>query len=214
MTKRLIAITSLACALVAAAIVYGQDNAADTAKLIEVLQLKPGSIVGEIGAGNGDLTIALAKHVGPTGRVYSSELGDDRLKGLRAAVVKSGATNIEVIEGQAAHANLSEGCCDAIFMRNVYHHFGDPPSMNASFLKALKPGGRLAVIDFYPRRMGRGGDTAASPPATAPPGKRGEEGSHGVGTDVVANELKAAGFQILSSEDRKDRWFIVVAAKP
>jgi ubiquinone/menaquinone biosynthesis C-methylase UbiE len=221
MTKRLIALTSVTCALVVGVVVYGQNNAADTAKLIEVLQLKPGSVVAEIGAGSGDLTIALANHVGPTGRVYTSELGEDRIKGLRAAVAKSGATNVEVIDGQAAHANLSEGCCDAIFMRNVYHHFGDPTSMNASFLKALKPGGRLAVIDFAPRRMGSGRDEAA--PTTAPPGKRGEDSSHGVGADVVSAELKAAGFQIVSATDQPaapgatragaQRWFMVVASK-
>src|SRR5688500_83721 len=168
MTKRLIALTSLVCALVVGVVLYGQNNAADTAKLIEVLQLKPGSIVAEIGAGNGDLTIALAKHVGPTGRVYTSELGADRLAGLREAVTKSGTANVQVVEGQEAHANLPDGCCDALFMRNVYHHFGDPATMNASFLKALKPGGRLAVIDLSPRRMGRSGVNAATPPVSAP----------------------------------------------
>ena len=203
----------IACAVAGGVAVSGQDNAADTTKLIEVLQLKPGSVVAEIGAGSGELTIAIAKHVGPSGRVYTSELGDDRLKALRANVTKSGAANVEVIEGQPAHANLPDGCCDAVFMRNVYHHFGDPPSMNASFLKALKPDGRIAVIDFSP------------PPgaAVAAPGKRGEDGQHGVTAEVVSAELKAAGFEVVSASEQPvaeggrrgsaQRWFIVVASK-
>jgi predicted methyltransferase len=181
-----------------------QDNASDTAKLIDVLQLKPGSIVAEIGAGGGELTLALARHVGPSGRVYTSELGADRLTKLRGVVEKSGLAQVQVIEGQEAHANLPEGCCDAVFMRNVYHHFADPATMNASFLKALKPGGRVAVIDFAPRRGG----------AIAPPGERGGNESHGVSVDVVSNELKAAGFEIVASEDRGERWFLVVASRP
>ena len=192
----------LAIGVVVAATAAAQDNASDTAKLIEVLQLKPGSVVAEIGAGRGDLTVAIAKHVGPSGRVYTSELGEERLRALRDVVTKSGLTNVEVIEGKVAEANLPDGCCDAIFMRNVYHHFGDPTPMNASFLRALKSGGRMAVIDFAP------------PSETAPAGKRAEGSSHGVSADATARELKVVGFDLISSEERPKRWFIVVAAKP
>jgi len=215
MTKLLQSSARLAvCALVAGAVAYSQDNTADSAKLIDVLQLKPGSSVAEVGAGNGDLTVAIAKHVGAGGRVYSSELGDDRIKRLRAAIAKGGVANVEVVEGEAAQANLFDGCCDAIFMRNVYHHFGDPSSMNASVLKALKPGGRVAVIDFLP------------PPgaAVAAPGNRGEDGHHGVSAEVVSAELAAVGILVVSASEQPvpagatrgaaQRWFIVVASRP
>jgi ubiquinone/menaquinone biosynthesis C-methylase UbiE len=49
-----------------------------------------------------------------------------------------------VVEGGLAQTNLPDECCDAVFMRHVYHHFGDPPAMNASLFRSLKPGGRLA----------------------------------------------------------------------
>jgi ubiquinone/menaquinone biosynthesis C-methylase UbiE len=209
MTMRLLVRPYAAPVIVAIALAVGctasaQNNAADTETLIKVLQLEPGAVVAEIGAGGGDLTIALAKQVGPNGRVFTSELGDERLAKLRGAVEKSGASNVQVVEGQVADANLAEGCCDAIFMRNVYHHFENPTTMNASFVRALKPGARLVVIDFPPRNDA----------ATAPPGKRGDTSAHGVSAEVVASELKAAGLTVLSTEDRGNRWFLVLAQKP
>jgi predicted methyltransferase len=191
-------------AILVAPVALAQNNASDTAKLIEVLQLQPGNAVAEIGAGGGELTIAIAKHVGTNGRVYTSELGAERLTKLRNAVEKSGAANVQVIDGHEAHANLPEGCCNAVFMRNVYHHFADPKVMNASLFRALAPGGRIAVIDFAPRTKA----------PVAPPGKRGDDAAHGVSVDVVSDELKAAGFQIAATEDRGERWFLVVGAKP
>jgi ubiquinone/menaquinone biosynthesis C-methylase UbiE len=195
-------IAALAAFAVSTGVVCAQDNAADAQALIEVLQLRPGSVVAEIGAGRGELTIALARHVGPDGQVYTSELGATRLQRLRAAVEKAAVANVQVVEGHETRANLRDGCCDAVFMRNVYHHFADPAAMHASVLSALRPGGRIAIIDFAP------------PSATAPPGKRGQNGSHGVSPDTVAHELKAAGFEVTSSEERPKRWFIVVAATP
>jgi ubiquinone/menaquinone biosynthesis C-methylase UbiE len=204
MKKRRVIVSALVAFAVAAGIVCAQDNAADAKRLIEALQLRPGSVVAEIGAGGGELTIALARHVAPDGKILTTELGENRVQQLRSAVEKSGVSNVQVIEGHETRANLPEGCCDAIFMRSVYHHFGDPPAMNASFFQALKPGGRIAVIDFAP------------PKDTAAPGKRGENGAHGVSADVVAGELKAAGFEVISTEQGqgRNRMIMVVAARP
>lgn len=206
MTKRFLALTLAvlsAAAVTAATLLQAQkDDAADARRLIEVLQIEQGETIAEIGAGDGALTLAIARHVGASGRVYTSELGDSALARLRAAV--SGQENVQVVEGHPAHANLPEGCCDAVFMRDVYHHFEDPASMNASILRALKPGGRLAIIDFPPRNDA----------LTAPPGRRGQREAHGIAPDVVAAELKAAGFDIVQTDDPPGRWFLVVAARP
>jgi predicted methyltransferase len=203
MSKRFVVGVSLAVLAGVASAASAQDNAADAATLISELKLAPGSVAAEIGAGGGELTVAIARHVGPGGRVISTELGADRVQRLRQAAEK-GADNITVIEGHENRTNLPDACCDAVFLRNVYHHFGDPPAMNGSILRALKPGGRVAVIDFPPRNNR----------ATAPPGKRGEDASHGVSAAAFAAELEAAGFQIVKSEERPSRWFIVVGAKP
>lgn len=203
-TRRFAAPVLLVVLLLVAAAASAQNNVADTETLIKVLQLQPGHVVAEIGAGGGELTIAIAKHVGPEGRVLTSELGAERVAKLRGVVEKSGLSQVQVVEGQETHANLADGCCDAIFLRNVYHHFGDPTTMNESIARALKPGARVAIIDFPPRNNA----------ATAPAGKRGESAAHGVSAEVVASELKAAGLTIVSTEDRPNRWFLVVAQKP
>jgi ubiquinone/menaquinone biosynthesis C-methylase UbiE len=80
--------------------------------------------------------------------VYSTDINPERLKEIRQAVEKAGLQNVTVVEGGSARTNLPDECCDAIFMRHVYHHLGDPPGMNASLLRSLKPGGRVAVVDF------------------------------------------------------------------
>jgi ubiquinone/menaquinone biosynthesis C-methylase UbiE len=181
-----------------------QQNAADAARLIEVLDVRAGALVGEIGAGDGALTFAISRAVGETGRVFSNELNKDRVKALRSQADKTGAKNVTVVEGREAETNFPGECCDAIFMRNVYHHFDDPPAMNASLLKSLKPGGRLAVLDFTP---------PPPPGGENPPGRRGEDNHHGITEATLVRELKAAGFEILSSGEN-NRTVTVVARRP
>jgi len=189
-------------------VVHGQNaqqNAADLERLTRALDARSGSAIGEIGAGGGELTFAMSRVVGASGRVYSNELNKDSLAAIRKRATDDHLENVIPVEGKDDVANLPEGCCDGIFMRNVYHHFGDPPSMNASLLRALKPGGRLAIIDFTP------------PPPSAstenPPGHRGEDNHHGITAATLEKELKAAGFEIVSSGDA-GRDVFVVARRP
>jgi ubiquinone/menaquinone biosynthesis C-methylase UbiE len=180
-----------------------QQNAADAEYLIKVLEIRAGSVVGEIGAGSGgDLTIAMAKAVGDSGRVLSNELNAERLKDLGRKLEAAGLKNATAVEGRPGDTNFPAECCDAIFMRNVYHHFADPPAMNASVFRSLKPGGWLAIIDFTPP-----GEEASTPAG------RGVDGFHGVLAPTVARELKAAGFEVLSA-DVSNRAVKVVARRP
>ena len=181
---------------------HAQDNAADTARLIEVLRVTPGQVLADIGAGpEALLTIPMAKAVGPSGKVYATDVGQ-MLDRVRDTIEKAEIKNVEVLEGQPSATNLPPECCHGIFIRNVYHHFADPPAMNASLWLSLKPGGRLAVIDFRPQ-----GSEAPSPVG------RDQGDQHGVNSETVARELTRAGFMLVSSEDRLDRWFIVVVEK-
>lgn len=179
-------------------------DAADAAKLVEVLSLRAGSIVADIGAGTGALEPGISKAVGAEGRLYATDISADRLADIRKVVASASLSNVTVLEGAAAETKLPDACCDAIFMRLVYHHFGEPPAMNASLLRSLKPGGRLAVLDFPPKT----GTTAA-------PGHRADGDSHGVMPATVIQELTAAGFV----DVHEVQWpsaptFAVVAQRP
>src|SRR5689334_15600913 len=122
-------VTAIVTALVAAPLLHAQsakENAADAERLVEALAVHAGSTVGEIGAGAGELTIALARVVGPSGHVTSNDLNKASVAKIDRAVADAGLTNVTVVEGRESETNFPLACCDAIFMRNVYHHFGDP----------------------------------------------------------------------------------------
>ena len=157
----------------------------------------------EIGAGDGQLSIAAARIAGPNGCVFTSEVGEDRVKSLKQSVESSGLAQITVVAGDPVKTNFPEGGCDALFMRNVYHHFADPAAMNASIAMAVKPGGRVAIVDFTPP------SNEASRPAD-----RAKDGMHGVSADAVSREMSDAGFEVVSSELGTERWFMVVLSKP
>jgi predicted methyltransferase len=177
---------------------------ADTRRLVTAIELRAGQTVADIGAGGGGLAVELARQVGPSGRVYATELEEDRRRDIRDAAKSAGLENVTVLDARATSTNLPERCCDALVMRRVYHHIGEPGLMNASMLASLKPGGFLAVIDFPP-------DSAESADA----GGRDEGEQHGVTSATVARELREAGFEVVTVDkgDGTDR-YMVVARRP
>lgn len=205
MNRRSVALTLPFVTLVVTGIVAAQQSGStiETPRIFESLGLKEGMTVCEMGAGDGELTLAAAKVVGTSGRVYTSELGDDRVKTLRGKVSASGLPQVSVVAGDPVKTNFPAEGCDALFMRNVYHHFTDPPLINASIKESLKAGGRLSVVDFTPP-----GKEAARPE------DRSKDGMHGVTGDTVAAELKSAGLDVVNAESAPQRWFMVTAVKP
>ena len=145
----------LAAMVAVVLLLASRSRRAEVHQLTELLSLREGMTVGEIGAGRGWLTIEVARRVGPSGRVYSTELSTARLDDIRQAVAEDGLTNVTVLEAGRRATNLPAGCCEAIFMRRVYHHLSEPPAMLTSIHEALKLGGRLIIIEF--RRAGVAG---------------------------------------------------------
>lgn len=169
-------------------------------RLRQVLALEAGKVVADVGAGKGELTLALTGEVGSSGRVFSTEIDPKRLQRLRELTAGAKPGNVTVIEAQSGETGLPEGCCDAIVLRRVYHHLTDPSSINASLLRSLRPGGVLAVIDF-------------------PPPFFWSRGSLGVPAKAVISEVTATGFELLRlNEDWPGRGplksYCVVFRKP
>jgi precorrin-6B methylase 2 len=130
-----------------------RSRRAEVSRLAELLSLREGATVADIGAGTGWLTVEVARRVGPSGRVYSTEISVDRLTDIRRAAAAAGLSNVIVLEAGERATGLPSECCEAIFMRHVYHHLSDQSAILSSVHDALKPGGRLVIIDFRPDRL-------------------------------------------------------------
>src|SRR5688572_5040425 len=97
-----------------AVVAQSQRGSIATSSLFAALELKQGQTVGEIGAGKGELTLEAARTVGGQGKVFTSELGEDRVKQLQSVVQSSGLSQISVVAGDPNKTNFPESCCDAI----------------------------------------------------------------------------------------------------
>ncbi len=177
----------------------------DAGKLSDLMHWRQGEVIAEIGAGEGQMSFFAAARVGPAGHVYTTELDDKKLAHLKEEVNKRHLDNVTVIKADPIGTNLPDDCCEAIFMRRVYHHFTDPARTDAAIYRDLKPGGLLAVIDFAPR--------AGLPPVPNAPKNH---GGHGVPSDVLIRELQSAGFEIAAQPKNwpDDGDYCVIARKP
>jgi ubiquinone/menaquinone biosynthesis C-methylase UbiE len=165
--------------------------------IVATLELGRGMTVADVGAGNGAFTRALARRVGPDGQVYASELGADSVAKLRAAL--AGLGNVAVVEATATTTGLPDACCDGILLRGVYHHLTRPNETLEGLKRALKPGGRLLVVDFPPSIW-----LKPWTPQGLPANRHGQ----GVESDVVVTEASAAGFEeVRLIEDWPTGWF-------
>lgn len=176
-----------ACSLPYLPLIHG-TTAGEIERLATWLEIQPGTRVADLGAGDGTFAVALASRIGPSGHVYATEFDDGSLADIRQAATEAKLSNVTVIQGAVSSTNLPEACCDALFSRAVYHHLTDPAAINADIFRALRPGGRLVVIDFEPGGImdwiGR--------PETAD-----RHGGHGTPKETVAKEVTAAGFQLM-----------------
>jgi len=186
MSKKRLLLVGLVCA---AAVVFGAqvrgDATEEIKRLAELMGWKAGTMVADIGAGDGKYTLAAVELVGASGKVFATEIDAKKLAELREEVAKRKLGNVIVEESKEAETNLPAGCCDAIFLRRVYHHLTKPAEFDASLVRSLKSGGRLAIIDFAPR--------AALEPVEGVPSNR---GGHGIPQKIAIEELSAAGLQV------------------
>src|SRR5260370_21546881 len=185
--KRLLAAGVLcAMALAVGPLRQANGDANDEIKRVAALmEWKPGTSVADIGAGDGRWTFAAAHVVGSTGKVFATEIDREKLAKLRADVGKRKLQNVAVVESKEADTSLPAECCQAIFLRRVYHHLTQPMEFDAALVRSLKAGGRLAIIDFPPRS---GLDPVEGVPAN--------RGGDGIPRKVVIEELTPAGRQL------------------
>jgi ubiquinone/menaquinone biosynthesis C-methylase UbiE len=164
----------------------------ETSRLAELMQWQPGMTIADIGAGDGSYSFAAEKIVGPSGHIYATEIDAAKLTALRDEVAKRKLANVTIVESAADDTKLPTDCCDAIFLRRVYHHITAPAAFDRNLLRSLKSGARLAIIDFPPDN--------SLPPVEGVPKNR---GGHGIPQKIMVEELTATGFRI---EKTIDHW--------
>jgi ubiquinone/menaquinone biosynthesis C-methylase UbiE len=120
----------------------------DCALLLQALDVKPGQVVCDIGCGNGFYTLQLAKRVGEQGRVLAVDIQSEMLHLLSERAKEAQINNIELIQGTAIDPKLPSGVVDLILLVDVYHEFSHPEQMLKAMRKALKPNGRIALVEF------------------------------------------------------------------
>jgi SAM-dependent methyltransferase len=117
-------------------------------RLIELLKLRPGDVVADVGAGSGYLSLPMAQRVGPKGKVLAVDIQPELLEIIRKKTKEQGIPNVQTVLGSIEDPRLPANSVDLILMVDVYHEFSHPWEMTRGMVRALKPGGRLVFVEY------------------------------------------------------------------
>jgi predicted methyltransferase len=175
----------------------GPDRAAwqKPDQIMDALAIADGSAVADIGAGAGWFTIHLARRVGPNGIVYAQDVQRQMLEAIRRRVAREGLRNVETRLGVGSAPNLPNRSLDAVLVVDVYPEVEDRVTFLRNLAAALKPGGRLGIVNYKP---GRGG-----------PGPAPQEGAR-VESASVERDAQAAGLRVLARQTLPYQYLLVL----
>ena len=125
-----------------------RESEEHTTRMLAALELRAGQVVCDFGCGVGYVTLPMAKLVLPGGRVLATDLQPEMLAALEKRAAEAGVTNVERILSDPADPKLAPDSCDVVLMLDVYHELGYPEQVLRSVRAALKPGGRLVLVEF------------------------------------------------------------------
>ncbi len=151
-------------------------------KIMDAIGIKPGMIIGEVGAGTGRMTMWIANRVGDSGKVYANDIDKSALEHLRERCQRDGFENVEIIVGEVENPKLPVNALDIAFMINVYHHLDNPVPLIRNLLPSLKPDGILAIVECDPDKVDWGKEEGCTQKK-----------------DMI-KELKEAGFEVVRIE--------------
>jgi ubiquinone/menaquinone biosynthesis C-methylase UbiE len=115
---------------------------------LDLLQIRAGMVVADVGAGTGYMSLRMARRVGPTGKVYANDLQPEMLQKLRAASQREKLENVETVQGAEADPRLPPNTMDLVLLVDVYHEFSQPQAMLDKIRESLKPDGRLVLLEY------------------------------------------------------------------
>lgn len=119
-----------------------------TQLLLDNLGIEPGQVIGDLGCGNGYLSLPMAARTGEGGRVLAADLQPEMLALLEKRAAAEGIENIQTLVSTGSEPGFPPASCDLILLVDVYHELDDPEGVLAGIRRALAPGGRLALVEF------------------------------------------------------------------
>lgn len=173
---------------------YKRDEWQQPDKVVQSLQINPGDAVADLGSGGGYFTFRLADAVGETGIVYAVDVDKGLLEYVEKTAAEKGYQNIKLVRASEDNAGLMPDSVDLIFICNTFHHLEDREQYFATLKPMLKPGGRVAIIEFTKGWLKSIG--------------------HGTPTEVITTVMQAAGYELTTQYDflEKQNFLIFQAA--
>lgn len=205
---------ALACVLLAGTLAaQGSEEARErwqrVPDVFTALGVGPGVHAADVAAGGGFFTSRLAQAVGNDGRVYAVDIDAGVIGRLEQRAARERWSNVEIIHSRPDDPRLPSDVLDAALIVNAYHEFTEVEAMLRGLERALKPGGRLVIIDQVPGRRLRDSRSA-------------QERAHELGSWFAVRDLLVAGFRIVRLEDpfivaaeteARDDWWLLVAER-
>ena len=118
-------------------------------EIVRACGLKPGLAVADVGAGTGLFTRLFARAVGPAGKVYAVDIAPRFVEHVEKTCKEAGLKNVQGVVCTPTSVELPENSVDLVFVCDTYHHFEFPQRTLASIHRALRPGGRIVLVDFH-----------------------------------------------------------------
>jgi ubiquinone/menaquinone biosynthesis C-methylase UbiE len=166
-------------------------------EILDALSIAPGQTVCDIGAGPGYFALRVAKRVGPTGRVFAVDVEPKILDVLRTRIEKAGARNVTPVLALADDPLLPPRSCDLVLIIDAYHHFSDRHGYLRRVVPLMRPGARLANVDWHKR-----------PTAIGP------EQGHRVSREQFLGDATRAGLRLVAEPKfLPNHYFLILTAK-
>lgn len=167
----------------------GRDAWQMPERVMDLIGVRKGMIIGEVGAGGGYFTVKLAERVGEYGHVYANEINKRFLQHIEERCETLGITNVTTILGEESDPLLPEGKLDMVIMVNVLHEVSRPVPLLRTILPSLKEGATLVIIDYD---------------------KKKRRSNHTYIPEMAIEEARMAGYALIRREDFLPRQFLLV----
>jgi len=162
----------------------GRDEWQKPDEVVKSLNLKPGDVIADIGAGDGYFTRRFAEALSPGGLALGLEISQSDVESMKQDAVRLGLDNYKALVVKSNDPGLKPESVDVVFLCNAYHHLQNRVDYFKTTSGGLKKNGRVVIVDFYNKQM----------PVGPPPG-------HTLSKEVVIEEMRSAGYKLLGEKD-------------